>query len=607
MFPWRYGAVCLILALQAGVSRAADEGKSSERRSVYSGAPVELTKAPNGAIVNKAIFDNADLTRHSGETTYKLLDGVHIMADTPYVSAFIEGTDGVIVWDTGFGKADGVYYRNEIRKVTQKPIKAVIYSSSHAVLGTSTLIAGETGVKIIGRESLRAAVPAGGAEDAFAEAEPIRSARNAERIEMLLPRQGQDAAYGFAPAIRENGFVPIDTPITQDGQEMTIAGMRVQFFTRGSVGDDVTLLVWLPDKKLALASVLLPMMPSFYAPDGTGFRDPRRWAEAAAAIRDLAPDYLINQYGVPLTGKEKIRRALNDYIDFCNLVMDQTLRGILHGRGPEDLRDFVQLPPHLLQSPWLFESYGLLQWNPPYIMNRALGWWDGDAASLVRPAPKEISERLVPALGGRAKVLALARKAGDEKQYAWALELVNYVYRIDPQDAAARKLKAELLRRSAQASTSMLARSIMLSQALALEEKIRLPRLIAPEASEIAADPAKFVRMYRVRIDPIKAKDADSVVQFTFTDGRKQSVAMHIRHGVVEYVENPAGYYRPADLIIELSGDAWAKLYRNEATLSDLVKARRVKVTGDAGKADAQLAFFDSFDAERNQLVPSAH
>ena len=605
MFHWRH-RVCLVLVLQAGMSGAADDARSSARTSVYAGAPVEHMKAPNGAIVNKAIFDNADLVRHSGETTYKLLDGVHIMADTPYVSAFIEGPDGVIVWDTGFGKADGTYYKSEIRKITQKPIKAVIYSSSHPVLGTSALIAGEAGVKIIGREPQRGAVPVGGAEDAFVEADPVRAARNLERIEMLLPRQGQDAAYGFSPAIRESGFVPVDTPITQDGQEMTIGGVRLQFFMRGSAGDDGTLLVWLPDKKLALASVLLPMMPSFYTPDGAGFRDPRRWAESVAAIRDLAPDYLINQYGIPLTGKEKIRRALNDYIDFCNLVMDQTLRGILHGKGPEDLRDFVQLPPQLLQSPWLFESYGLLQWSAPYIMNRALGWWDGDAASLIRPAPSEIAEKLVSALGGRAKVLALARKAGDEKQYAWALELANYVYRVDPHDAAARKLKAELLRRSAQASTSMLARSIMLSQALALEEKIRLPRLVAPEASEIAADPAKFVRMYRVRIDPMKAKNVDSVVQFSFTDGKKQSVAMHIRHGVVEYIENPGGYYRRADLILELSGDAWAKLYRNEATLSDLVKAGRVKVTGDSGKADAQLALFDSFDPEKNQLVPPA-
>jgi len=603
MFHWRPGAVCLVLVLEAGVSGAADDARSSARTSVYAGAPAEQAKAPNGAIVNKAILDNADLVRHSGETTYKLLDGVHVMADTPYVSAFIEGPDGVIVWDTGFGKADGAYYKSEMRKITQKPIKAVIYSGSHPVLGTSALIAGETGVKIIGREPLRGAALAGGA-DSFAEVEPIRSARNVERIEMLLPRQGQDAAYGFAPAIRENGFVPVDTPVTQDGQEMTIAGVRVQFFTRGSVGDDGALLVWLPDRKLVLASVLLPMMPSFYTPDGTGFRDPRSWAEAAVAIRDLAPEYLINQYGVPLTGKEKIRRALNDYIDFCNLVTDQTLRGILHGKGPEDLRDFVQLTPQLQQSPWLFESYGLLQWNAPYIMNRALGWWDGDAASLIRPAPKEIAEKLVTALGGRAKVLALARKAGDERQYAWALELANYVYRVDPQDAAARKLKAELLRRSAQSSTSMLARSIMLSQALALEEKIRLPRLIAPEASEIAADPAKFVRMYRVRIDPIKAKDVDSVVQFSFTDGRKQSVAMHIRHGVVEYIENPSGYYRRADLILELSGETWAKLYRNEATVIDLIKGGRLKVTGDVRQAELQPALFDSFDSGMNQLIP---
>src|SRR5262249_34637196 len=158
-------------------------------------------------------------------------------------------------------------------------------------------------------------------------------------------------------------------------------------------------------------------------------------------------------------------------------------------------------------------------------------------------------------------------------QYAWALELVNYVYRVDPQDANARKLKAELLRRSAQASTSMLTRSIMLSQALALEGKIDLPTLVAPEAAEIAADPVKFVRVYRIRVDPVKAKDIDSVVQFNFTDGKKQSVAMHIRHGVVEYIEKPDAYYRSADIILELTSAAWAKLYRNEATVGNLIKA----------------------------------
>src|SRR5262249_5756577 len=105
-------------------------------------------------------------------------------------------------------------------------------------------------------------------------------------------------------------------------------------------------------------------------------------------------------------------------------------------------------------------------------------------------------------------------------------------------------------------------------------------------------------------IDPMKAKDVDSVIRFDFTDGKKQSVAMHIRHGVVEYIDNPVRYYKPAGLILELNGEAWAKLYRNEASVADLVKAGRLKVTGDVRQVDIQLALFDSFETAKNQFIP---
>jgi alkyl sulfatase BDS1-like metallo-beta-lactamase superfamily hydrolase len=111
------------------------------------------------------------------------------------------------------------------------------------------------------------------------------------------------------------------------------------------------------------------------------------------------------------------------------------LRGLLKGLGPEDLIDFVQLPEHLRQDPYLAEIYGLFCWYPPYIAQFALGWWDGDAATLFRLPPKQIALRLVPALGGRDKVLALAREAKLKKEYAWALELAGYLWRIDPTDA----------------------------------------------------------------------------------------------------------------------------------------------------------------------------
>jgi alkyl sulfatase BDS1-like metallo-beta-lactamase superfamily hydrolase len=41
----------------------------------------------------------------------------------------------------------------------------------------------------------------------------------------------------------------------------------------------------------------------------------------------------------------------------------------------------------------------------------------------------------VPALGGRDAVLALARDAQQKQEYAWALELTGYLWRVDPSDA----------------------------------------------------------------------------------------------------------------------------------------------------------------------------
>jgi alkyl sulfatase BDS1-like metallo-beta-lactamase superfamily hydrolase len=97
-------------------------------------------------------------------------------------------------------------------------------------------------------------------------------------------------------------------------------------------------------------------------------------------------------------------------------MRDQTLRGLLTGLGPEDLIDFVQLPPHLRKDPYIAEIYGLFCWYPPYIAQYALGWWDGDAATLLRLPPKESALRLVAALGGRDKVLALAKEAQGKKR-----------------------------------------------------------------------------------------------------------------------------------------------------------------------------------------------
>jgi alkyl sulfatase BDS1-like metallo-beta-lactamase superfamily hydrolase len=585
-------------------SLAAAELIKSQSLAPVMGAPVALGKADNGAIVNQTALDAHAKTFPPRRETIKVADNIWVMQDPNVSSAFIVGTDGVIVWETGDNLEDGKYYKAEIRKVTDKPIKAVMYSHSHEVLGTSALIEGEKDVLIIGHPNVNKNLQTSGVGSYFPETEPLQWARVYQQFNTFLPKEGPDGKWGIAVALGERGFVPVNHPV-KNGEELTIAGIKFQFFTVGSTDSDDTMTVWLPDQKVALNNVLWPYPPNIYTPRGALWRDPRAWRDATRVLRDLQPEILIGQPTVTLKGKDKIFAHLNNYLDFSNLILDQTLRGLLKGLGPDDLIDFVQLPPHLQQDPYLAEIYGLFSWYPPYIAQYALGWWDGDAASLFKLPPKETALRLVPALGGRDKVLALANEAKQKQEYAWALELVGYLWRVDPNDAAVRQLKPDLLRTCGQRTTSMIARTFSLSAALALEGKATVPRLVPPTIEQFKSfGPGEFVDRYRIRIDPMKAENTDTMIRFEFTDANNKAVALHVRRGAVEYVEKPDQYYRKPDFTLSLTREVWAKLYLNQATVAQLAGNGELKITGDAAACDRVLNLFDKFEQAKNTLVP---
>ncbi|MFM0315204.1 alkyl sulfatase dimerization domain-containing protein [Paraburkholderia nemoris] len=556
-------------------------------------AAVRLVRAGNGAIVNEAILDNARLVKHQDFTPYQLTGGVWVLPGPSLNAAVIEGPDGLIVWETGENIEHGKRYRELIRSISTKPIKAVIYSHTHYTLGTSAIIEGELDVKVIGHPKLNENMQVATLGSYFPEIEPLQRARAVQHAQMFLPEQGEDAKHGFFIEPGERGFVPVNTPV-RHGEELTVAGIRLQFFTEGGSDTDDCTTVWLPEHKVALNNILWPWQPNFYTPRGAKFRDPRIWSEALRHILALQPEYLINQHGRSIAGREEIGRTLRNYLDFTSLVLDQTLRGILQGKGPEELRDFIRLPRHLAAEPWLFESYGRMDWHAPYIMNHAVGWWDGDAATLAKLPPQQIAERMVPLLGGRDKILVAAREARAKGELAWALELLNYPFRLTPADAEIRQLKADLLRESARACTASITRGFMLSQALALEGKITLPRVVPPTPQQIAANPTTFVNQMRVRVDPVKAQDTDAVMRFDFTDGTRQSVALHLRRGVTEFVERPDRHYRQADIVLTLDARCFAALFLSSESLEALVDRQAVVITGDKAGASAFLALFDS-------------
>jgi len=603
-------ALCKLPSLGiVSTAQAKEAEKSALPPTPYMGGPVELGEAPNGAITNKRILDGINEVAWLEPTIEEPVEGIWVFGGYGLAPiAVIDTDEGLIAFDTGDTKHDGELLLEAIRTVSDKPVKAIIYGHSHTCFGAGVLAEGQEDLTIIGHPNLNdvveANMKAAGAPAYFPEIGPYLTARMLIQFNAFMPNEGPDAwaVPTTFPEDFELAFLPVNTPV-EDGQEMTVLGQKMQFFTKYGSDDKVHTTVWLPDRKIIFTTLLWSSPPQLYSVRGDVFRDPREWIAGLKFTRDLEPEVLISAAARPVVGKEEVRNRLEGYLDGASFVLDQTLRGILGGKGPDELRDLVRLPDYLREVPNNLESYGEVSSYPPAIHYQAVGWYDNDAANLAPVSPMDEAERIVPLMGGRDGVLDAAKKAMDKKEYAWAAQLVNYLYRLDPQDEEVRALKAEALRQMAYVSTGANNRAHLMSQALALEGKVTLPKVVPPAPETIAAFPTTFVDYFRVRIDPVKSGETDQVLRFDFPDG--ESVGLHVRRAVAEFIEDPEAYPREADIVLELSGEAWAKVYLSAEPVDELIKSSDIILTaGDAAEAARVLSLFDRYDPARAVVIP---
>ena len=594
-------AIALVaLVLTLGLSHV-----QAEEKSRYMGGEVTLKKAPNGALVDAEVIEVNSKILYLEPTTEKVADGVWCIGGYSLANTtVIEGDDGLIVYDTGDTKEEAEHIREAIKKISDKPVKAIIYSHSHYAFGGGVLVDNPDDVLVIGHpklnETVQSSLQGGGAPSAIPEVGPIMTARTLIQFNNFVPTEGPDAALvGKLEVGKPIAFLPANKTV-EDGEELNVLGLKMKFFTKYT-SDDHNLTVWIPEKGVVLNNFFWPGTPNIYTLRGGIYRDPLIWRDGLKVIRDLQPKILLSTHTRAIVGKDEVMRRLTGYMDQVSLTYDQTLRGILGGLSLRDLRNVVYLPPHLKETPENAPVYGETVHFPEAIYQYVIGWFDGDVTKLFCVAPKEEAERLVELMGGKRKVVAAAKAALDAKEFAWGAQLIQYVYLLDPKDKEVRQLKADLLRQMAYRTTGSIARAFLMSNALALEGKVTIPLLVPPTPEIIAESPDRFVDFFRVRIDPKKAEDMDQVVQFVFTDKENKAVALHVRRGVAEYIPVPDDYYKKPDYVLELDSESWAALYLGSTDLEKAVAAGKIKLAkGDQGGLADVFDLFDTLTPTRN-------
>ena len=558
---------------------------------------------------------SAELEAHSAEFergVVQVTEGVYVAIGYALANTImIEGDDGVIIVDTTESMEAARRVKAEFDKITNKPVKAIIYTHNHTdhIFGAKAF-APNGGVPVYAHKSTWAHI-----ERIMNVLRPVIGVRSFHMFGSYLESGGERVVNdGIGPALSHSidggtdvyGLIK-PTHTFSDVMEVTIAGRRLQLIHSPGETDD-QIVVWLPDE-----GVLLPgdnvykAFPNLYTIRGTRYRDVLKWAKTVGELRELGAQYLVPSHTRPVTGAAEIDDILGAYGDAIQYVHDQTVRGMNRGLDAQDLAETITLPPHLASHPWLQPFYGTVPWSVRSVYDGYLGWFDGNSTTLFPTAKEQKAKRLLALSGGEASVLSAAQQSLDAGDPQWAAELADLVLQAQAEGVEkAKQLKALALRKLASATPNPNARNWYLTDALELEGKMTID--VSGVNAEVSPEQAEFAKSFpiegilksmAVNLDPVASAGVDQRVVFNFPDRDKQFL-VHVRNQVAVVRPMAATDEPRADgaLVVTVAAGDWVDLVTGQKNFPLALANGTISVEGGLSDTGELLSFLQLFRAD---------
>lgn len=492
-----------------------------------------LKAAKDVASVNPSLMRQAQLNLSYG--LFKVTDGIYQVRGFDLANTtFIEGKTGWIVIDTLTTPATAkAAYALVSQELGQKPIRAIIYSHAHIdhFGGVKGLVSQEQ----VDKGEVQIIAPKGFMEAAIKENVLAGNAmlrRATYQYGTLLPKGPEghvDMAIGKAVA---KGPMSIIAPTrTVDGPlvEMDIDGVPFTFQNTPGTESPAEMNVWLPQQKaLLMAENVTATLHNLYTLRGAETRDPLGWSkyinEALHRFGDKA-EVLFAVHNWPRWGHEDIVRTLEKQRDMYGYLNDQTLHLANNGVTINQIHERLKVPPELANE-WFNRGYhGSVSHNVRAVVNKYLGYYDSNPATLNPLAPEDSAVKYVEFMGGGDHLLQMARASYEKGEYRWVVEVVNKLVFADPTNQAARALQADALEQLGYQAENAGWRNSYLAAAQELRNGV--PRDQPPMKSGspdalAAMDTGLLFDYLGVRLNAEKAEGEDFAINLVLPDKNEQ-------------------------------------------------------------------------------------
>ena len=385
----------------------------------------------------------AELKRRFTPRMTKITDDIYYASGYALGGVQMVITDeGLVIIDTTESKEAAREILREFRKITDKPIRYIIYTHGHIdhVCGSKVFM--EKGTEVIATED---AVKFLRKDFGWLGEFHNRSRHN----------QFGDVAEAYARKIRIRA--PFHLPTLSESKDFVwptitfdreyafvLGGKRFQLYhTIGETPDH--LMVWLPDEKALFCGDLYYLsFPNLSSPMLEP-RPVRGWYESLERMIAMGPAYLIPGHTSAVIGTEKIRETLTFRARAIRYVCEQTFKCINEDRSVEEAVRKIKLPEELASKKQLEEGYGRIDWSVRGIYQGEKGWYDGRGTQLNPLAPGYRARELIALAGGADKILARAIDLQKMGEHQLVCELCDVVLEANPEDKLAHIIKANSL------------------------------------------------------------------------------------------------------------------------------------------------------------------
>ena len=501
----------------------------------------------------------------------------------------IKGDTGWIIFDVLLVKetaAAALAFANE--QLGKRPVVAVIYSHSHADhFGGIRGVVEEADVT---SGKVRIIAPRGFMEYAIAEnvyagtAMTRRASYQYGRVLPVSPFGQIDSAIGKATANGTLGLIAPTQTIEHDFEDHTIDGVRMVFQNTPGTEAPAEMNTWFPDfKAFWAAENITATIHNVYTLRGALVRDALAWSKGIneALYRfGVDADVLFASHSWPRWGNERIREVMRAQRDAYANLNNQVLHLANQGVTINEIHNEYVVPKSL-QDQWAARQYhGSEFHNSRAVLNRYLGYWDGNPATLAPLSPADAAPLYVEMMGGAEPILGKARELFDGGDYQYAMEIVNKLVYAEPDNADAKFLLADIFEQLGYQYESTSMRNAFLSAARELRfgvQEVSGLESGGPDAMR-ALTTSQWWDAVAIRVDSAKADGLNFKLNFVTPDNGEQ-LTVEMSNGTLT---NIVGYTASdADATLTINRADLVPVMMQQTTLANQIQEGKATVNGN--------------------------